>query len=82
MQIEHDEINRKIDQIEKEKEIQAEKLQAIKESLEQSKPTNGHTEKIQKWKEQLEASLKEYNKLEEPDLEDIEKQWEKENPLK
>ena len=28
MQIEHDEINRKIDQIEKEKEIQAEKLQA------------------------------------------------------
>lgn len=58
---------------------EAEKLQAIKESLEQSKPANGHTEKIQKWKEQLEASLKEYNKLEEPDLEDIKKQWEKEN---
>jgi DNA repair exonuclease SbcCD ATPase subunit len=58
---------------------EAEKLQAIKESLEQSKPTNGHTEKIQRWKEQLEVSLKEYNTLEEPDLANIEKQWEKEN---
>jgi len=74
-------VKKQNDKLEKYKTIlhEAEKLQAIRESLEQSKPTNGHAEKIQKWKEQLEASLKEYNKLEEPDLEDIEKQWEKEN---